>query len=346
MSAHPIHLKSRVASWGLVVGVGLFIAAPQASAVLIPAVGPGTGIGRIEHANGALFGGGALPLFDGTNYYFDPSLGVESGGAMSAPGGFFPSLGAIPWPAAPHVDTGGFGMTANVPYSLITGPGINGFGGASTTMVGVGGSGRAGVAATNLTLLDVGDGTRSSTNTFAASVQYVNVGAPLIGARYGHWLSAIGVVPVPGYVAASVRSVLEVNYTGATGYAFTADDAYDPGDIIMAFDGTGGLADILIADFSAVANPDAATIEFSALSLTPAFNIPVGASIRIRGTVTLIADPDATIGLIDFPLDLGNDPFNLGFGGSSNATTEMLPEPASLSLLLLGATALLRRRRA
>jgi len=309
------------------------------NAALIPAVGPGTGVGRIEHSVFGLGAGGPGAVFDG---FFDPT--IADGGDMVAPGFNYPTIVGAP---VFQNDTGGVGLTANVPIALATGPNAAaGFGGATTQMVGVGGGGSAGLAATNFSLADNNADGFASLNLFGGSVDYVNVGAPIVGGRFGHFLSATGVAPVGGFIAAGVKSIVEIDFSGGTGLGFLSDAFWEPLPIIVAFDGVGiGRADFIQADpglsnFAALGQ----TLSFSAAAVSVPLNIPVGASIRIRSTVSLFADPGASLDISDIPVDFGNS-FDFGVGASSNAN-QFIPEPASLAFLLTGALAIgIRRRR-
>ena len=317
----------------LIAGAIFAIASP-AWAILVPAVGPGTGVGRIEHAIGAVAAPGpAGAVFDG---FFDPVVG--SGGAMVAPGFNYPTFPGVPWPVLFENDTGAFPMTANTVYSLASPANATGFGGATTSMVGIGGGGNAGVLG-NFTLFDQAPDGFSSTNIFGASVDYVNVGGPVVG-RYAHFIAASAFAPVGGYVAAGVKSIIEVDLQGGTGPAFTTDFFWEPLPIIMGFDGAAGpLADVIQAD-EFVFNTVAQSLTFGAISYSPVLTIPAGASVRIRGTLTFVADPGASIEQIDMPPELVDD-FLIGTGASQDAMSILVPEPASWAMALVSVAGVL-----
>lgn len=326
-------------------------------AILTPAGGAGSGVGWMEHAFGPVGGltapGGAAAEFHG---YYHPNLpwgdpaGLGTSGGMRAPGFNYPEFPAIPWAAVFESDTGNFPMVANTVYNLATPPNLTGFNGATTSMVGVGGGGKAGVAA-NFSLSDASpkDAFQASTNTFAASVVYNSIGGTVI--ELGHFLASDVSVPLGGYAAAGVKSIFEIgDHNPATG-AFAVDAWWEPLPILVVFDGAlGPGADLIQAEFftSAIAG-QAGT--FAAVSTTPVAFIPHGKSLRMRSTVTLVADPDATLTMIDLPLDLQGHlggPF-LGFGASSNARDLLVPEPTSIGLIVIGWASLLgmaRKRRA
>lgn len=308
-------------------------------AVLVPAVGPGTGVGRIEHAIFNTVAGGMPAVFDG---HFNPV--IADGGDMSAPGFNFPAIAGAP---LFENDTGAIGLIANVPVTWTTPAHLpTGFGGATTTMVGVGGGGRAGIATTNFNLFDNAPLGRASTNTFAGSVDYINIGGPIIG-RYAHFLSASAVSPVGGYVAAGVKSVIEVDPAGGVGLAFNPVFFWEPLPIIMAFDGVavGNPNDFIQAQFFRF-NAVGQALTFSGISTTPILTIPAGASVRIRGTVTLIADPDGSMEFEDLPPDLVAEAGAIDFGmGGSGDALNYIPEPTALAPILLGALMLGRRQR-
>jgi hypothetical protein len=302
----------------------------DAHAVLVPATGVAAGVGRIEHGVFNYAGVNAAAAFNG---FFNPI--IADGGAMSTPGFGYPGVVGAP---TFEVDTGGVGLIANVPIFLNTAPNApSGFGGATTQLVGVAGGGRAGVAATNYTLSDnhVNGSGLASTNTFAASVVYNNVGGA-INPRFAQFFAA-GVNLTPGgFGMVGVKSVFEVgDYNALTG-AFTVDSFWEPLPILLAFDGTGPRADMIqgqFFSFGGVGN----SLTFGAVSTTPPLAVAVGKSVRIRGTISLVADP-ASIEMIDLPLDMlpNLDGIDLVAGASMNSGS-IVPEPGSVLLLALGA---------
>jgi len=324
-------------------------------AILVPAGGVGSGVGWIEHAFGPVGGlvaPGGLPAdfngFYSPNLPFGDPAGLGTSGGMRAPGFNYPAFPVIPWPAVFQNDTGNFPMLANVPNSLITPANISGFGGAATSMVGVGGGGRAGVSA-NFSLKDASpkDAFRASTNTFASAVVYNSVGVTIT--RFGHFLGATANVPVGGYAAAGVKSIFEIGTHNPVTGAFAVDAFWEPLPIIVAFDGAAGpLADVIQAQFFNF-NTLGQSLSFATLSTTPFAVIPAGKSVRMRSTVTLVADPDAELDMI--PISSFFDVFTeldsgalLGFGASTDANNLLTPEPTS-AVILLPAFALIGRAR-
>ena len=312
---------------GLLLGVWLVLPG-TAQAGFIPASGPGTGAAGIEHAVYALGPGGALPVFA------PPFLGLGQG-QMQQPGGGYPRLVQ---PPVFQVDTGVFPILANVPYSLVTPPvPPAGFGGASTTLIGVGFGGRAGLAATNYTVFDAAVNGFASTNTFGAQGDYVNVGPGFV-ATFGHFLSGFVFAAPGGYVAAGVATGFDIDFQGGVGLFFTPDLTLAPQNIVMAFDGVGvGRVEILDADFlvGLVVNQE---LTFGAVSLTAPVFIPAGASVRMRSTVTLVADPGSFFDVLDFPEELLPHLPDLGLGVARNADglLSAVPEPGAAALCGLG----------
>lgn len=317
----PLRLSGGIAAAGLIAFL-----APAAHAQLAYA----GGISEIEHAVYGTAPGGAAPLFS-----------IDDG-QLIEPGGFYPALAG----QVGEVDTGVVGL----PSALVTAAGaIPGFGGASTALTPVVGLGRAGIAATNYTIRDANIDGFASTNTFGVSGDFVNTAGVPLAFFGGHFLSFTGFCPLGGYLAVGVRSVFEVG-TGI-GAGFVPAAAFVPIPIVFAYDSLigGTRADFIQAGQWLVSTPTLNTVSFAAASrmLIP---IPVGATIRMRGTVTLIADPDASVDFADMPLTSGFDMPDMGTGAASNAGAFFnAPEPGSLALGLLGGSALagilLRRRR-
>jgi hypothetical protein len=339
----------------LTVGLAIAFQSSVVYAVLVPASGVGSGTGWIEHAFGPV-GGLTVPgpaaadfhgFFDPGPPFGDPTAAGTSGG-MRAPGFNYPAFPAIPWPAVFENDTGNFPMTANTVYNWFTPPNITGFNGATTSMVGVGGGGKAGVAA-NFSLSDASpkDAFQASTNTFAASVVYNSIGGTTT--KFGHFLASSVSVPLGGYAAAGVKSIFEIGiHNPATG-EFTVGSFWEPLPVLVVFDGAAGpLVDIIQAQFfgSTIAGQSGS---FAAASTTPLAFIPHGESVRMRSTVTLVADPDARIdrlpvqSFFDVFVEL-DGPF-LGFGASTDARDLLVPEPGSLTLLAIGLAWLAARSR-
>ncbi|MCC7351388.1 MAG: PEP-CTERM sorting domain-containing protein [Phycisphaerales bacterium] len=319
--------------------LALLFVTSEAMAQFTPAVGPGTGVGRIEHAVIGTNAGGPAAVFDG---FFDPATG--SGGALKQPGFNFPATTGA---TAMDNDTGAVALVADVPIFLNSAANIPlGFGGATTTMVGLG-SGRAGLAATNFSLYDAGPDGSASTNTWGGSVDYVNNSGIAQVGRFGHFISAHGTAPLGGYLAVGVKSLIEADTGGGTGAGFTPDFFWEPLPIIMAFDGVGvgNASDFIQADYFRylVAGQN---VTFSGISVSPVLNIPNGWSIRIHGTTSLVADPQATMDFDPMPQDLLAEAPGFSWGnGSSSDALQLLPEPGTFSLLTLAAFAVLGRRK-
>jgi hypothetical protein len=317
----------------LLIAIMCIVTARSASAVLVPAGGTDAGIARIEHGVFGYAGASNPALFNG---HFHPEFAL--GGNMFTPGFGFPVVGGGP---VFEVDTGKQGLLPNVPIFLNTAPhGPSGFGGATSRLVGVGGGGRAGVAVTNYSLSDnnLNGSGLASTNTFAASVVYTNAG-PAFNARFAHFLATSVNLAPGGLGMAGVKSIFEVgDYFPLTG-VFNVDAFWEPAPILLAFDGLGIRADMVQGEFFNIL-PSGNSALFSAVSTTQPLFIGVNKSVRIRGAISLIADP-ASIDIIDLPLDMQAhlDGIDLGMGGSQNAEA-LVPEPSSIVMLGLGALTL------
>jgi hypothetical protein len=290
----------------------------------------------------------AVPVFQVPADYV-PTLTIGgAGGGMQSPGGGFNLLGGLI-----GQNQNPFGLVANVPVTQTTVAGALGAGwnGATTTVVGVAGLGRAGIAVTNSTVSNVGVATTSA-NTVGASADYVNVGAAIFNVKYAQFLSHFATVDgLGGFATAAVRSRIQIDPNGLTGAAFGTLGGVvtiQPTDLLMGFDGVGvGNVDFFSGADAGLSffNPVANQVTFGGIATTGLFNIPLGASVRISGALTLIGDP-ASIESIDLPLLLPDDSI-LGMGFSNNADV-MVPEPSGLAILIgisVGSMLLTRRRR-
>lgn len=330
--------------------LALAASASMASAFLVPASGPGTGTAQVAHQLIAKGANSANVVFQNPAFYSPtPTIG-GSGGGLQSPGANYPAFGNLIGNRQVPL-----GIAANVPYTVTTPAGFFGadWGGATATLIGVAGNGRAGIAVTNSAVSNIGVNTLS-VNTVGVSADYLNIGGPLFGVKFAQFLSHRATLVGGGFAAAAVRSQILIDPFGNVGGAFGINGGVttiNVNDLIMGFDGAGGNADFLngtdpgLNVFNVVGN----TVTFAGVSTSPAFNVPVGASLRLQGALTLIGDP-ATIEPIGFdsliPLDdLVRDDVPLGIGFSTNADA-VLPEPAMLSGLAPAALVLARRRRA
>lgn len=317
----------------------------ESLAVLQPAAGPGTGTAQIAHELGGKGAPSAVPIFQVPADYVPTATIGGAGGGMQSPGGNFRTLGALT-----AQNDNPYGLVANVPVTQTTGPGVLGAGwnGGTTTVVGVAGNGRAGIAVTNSAVSNIGAGTMSA-NSVGASTDYLNVGAPILNVRYAHFISHLATVDgAGGFATAAVRSRIQIDPNGLVGPAFGTlggVQTFQPSDLLMGFDGVGvGNADFLNGTdpglnlFNAVGNQ----LTFAGIATTGLFNIPLGASVRISGALTLIGDP-ADIQMLELPLLMPPDAV-LGMGGSEDADT-VVPEPAGLALIGLAGLAIARRRK-
>ena len=107
--------------------------------------------------------------------------------------------------------------------------------------------------------------------------------------------------------------------------------------------GIGPRLDFSIDDFRLFL-VDADTLLYGGVSLTNPFFIPAGATVRLRGTVTLIADPNVTLEIMPLPENLPRP--DLGFGASTDALQIFgIPEPSGVVLVACGLTGLVVFRR-
>ncbi|MGQ0627956.1 MAG: hypothetical protein ACT4PL_07630 [Phycisphaerales bacterium] len=310
--------------------VGLPALAPRAHAILVPAAGPGTGSALIVHGSYNNLGASA-PLA--------PAVFANDGQMLTAGLGY-PVIGAVN-PGFRFLNTP---LVANVPVGLNTFPGqVPGIVSASTTLVGVAGFGRAGLAATNYTLNTNFVPGRIGANTFGGQVDYVNVGGPLL-ANFGHFISGnLGVGGLGDFTAVGVRSRIDIGF--GVGNAFVSTFTFFPTPIVIGYDGAGPRGDFVAADFGAVTILGPNNARVAAASIAPLL-VGNGATVRFTGTVTIVGDPSS----FDFApmdmsfLDVPMDNF-YGYGGSSDALT-ILPTPSAAGLLGLFGLSMGRRRRA
>jgi len=313
-----------------VFAAGLLVAAGSAQAILIPAVGPGTGQALIVHGGyGNLGPSGALA----------PAV-FNNDGQMLTAGLGYPVLGGLGGPFR-FLSTP---LVANVPVGLATFPGqVPGIATASTSMVGVAGFGRAGLAATNYTLNANSAGGIIGANTFGGSVDNVNVGAPLAGV-VGHFISGrINLGGAPGdFFAVGVRSRIDIGFGVGLGFVPTA--TFFPTPIVIGFDGAGALPDFIAGDFAGAQVLGPNSLRAAAASFGT-FAIAAGATMRFTGTVTLMGDP-ASFDFDLMDLNLLNVPLDNFYGmGASSDATSILPTPGAAALLAVSGLFAARRRR-
>jgi hypothetical protein len=284
-------------------------------------------ISEIEHGYYATAPGGALPIFDPID------------GQMFQPGGGYPTTAANP---IAQRDTGVVGL----PNVLISGAGPAGgmpvgFGGAGTALSLVNGGNRIGIAVNQYYVYDRSPLGFASTNIYGGSADFLNALGVPIAFKGGQFIGFRGRVGVGGYVAVGVRSVFEV-FNAQGGLI----QSVIPTPIVWASNGDGNFGnDVGLADFGIGYDLGAAGVGFSASSLVNLV-VPAGGTLRMRGTVTVIADPDSDVEIDTVPLDNSALPLpEVGLGVSSNASAVLAPEPGTLALLIAPGFALLGRRR-
>jgi hypothetical protein len=315
---------------GSIVGFG----ASAASAQLVPAVGPGTGTFGISHFTAANAGNVAgLPLFD-------------NGGVLVRGGNNFPSLGAV----NPGGNIVNGGLVANVPVTQNSpgnAPAIAGINSARTTLVGIGGGGRAGLLATDR-FLDVGvvPGGGIGVNAFGGTVDYVNAGAGLISSPIVSFTAGTINLGAPGndFGVIAVRSKIEVGI--GVGFNFVPTSTAFLNDIIVRFDGAGGRQDDVLGDFGFFNQPNATTLNFSVASVGGIANVVPGATVRLTTVATIMGDPMSFTSTNLAPEVAAQLPTGdyIGFGTSDDAAI-YIPAPGALVLAGLGALVCAGRRR-
>jgi hypothetical protein len=272
--------------------------------------------------------------------FFNPN--TADGGAMLSPGFGYPTL--IPGPIG-FRDTGLQPLAANVPFSWVTGPGgfvPAGMTSAATSLMGVAGNGRAGVALIKDFVHDAPPGGNgiASVSTCGASVDYKNNGVAVVGMRGGHAIAGTLTVPFNlGYVAVAVNTVYEYDPNGFTGPGFghvggnpanpiaAGTQWWQPLPIIAVFSGTASLlAPGIQGDLFTTQFPNALTMKFAAASFVPfAMTINPFASLRIRTTVTIIDDAGGSFVEDQTMPDNYKNAFDFGFVGSEDAATWTYP---------------------
>lgn len=300
--------------------------ASTAFAQLVPAVGPGTGSFSIEH----------VTTLNGGNSAFGGPAVFAPGGLLLTAGNGFPILGA---PQAGFDLTGP--LTANVPVTRNTpaNGAVPGIISAHTTLVGVGGGNRFGLIAP-LPSLDVGVVPNGGIgyNAFGGSVDYVNIGAGVFAANVVAATAGTINLLAPGdFGAIAIRAKIEVGVGVGFGFIPTSSAFLD--DIIVRFDGAGGLLDSVIADIGFFNQPNATTLNFSVASVG-AFALNPGATLRLTATQSLVADPASfTPGNLD-PQLLAQLPAGfVGFIASQDAAS-IIPEPTTVGMLAMATLAL------
>jgi hypothetical protein len=183
----------------------------------------------------------------------------------------------------------------------------------------------------------------ATVNASTSDLKLVNTGPGSISGRPGTALSVVGSVDPTqgGFVEAALTGTFDYTHLGKT-----ISGSFNP--IIFAFNGRGALP-----NFAEVTTPDGMRIinrtslpsgfSFTASKATNLSSYNLGSitldptsasndSFHIRSTLTLIADP-GTISVADLPLT--PDMPDIGVF----ATTNVIPEPASIILLSLGIAA-------
>ncbi len=281
---------------------------------------------EIEHAYYGEVPGGAFPA-----YAFDD-------GQLLQPGGFLPGLGvlAVQNDTGPQAGLGGFNANWVTPAGLGGFP----FGGANTHLFTVNAPGAFGIASDSFSVADLSVGVNPgiSANTFGGFADFVNVTQMNLLFRIGHFIAIQGQVdPVGGFVAAGVRSVFEFGF-GAGG-GFVPTNSFTPIPIAFGWNGVGALPTSVQAgqfQFASAGNQ----FQFAASSVANAILAP-GATLRVRGALTIFADP-ADVSLDNMPLN-GLDLPDVGQGNATNAQSAFgtglaaaAPEPASLAFVAFG----------
>lgn len=298
-------------------------AAPAANAQFLNLAASGY---EIEHAYYGEVPGGAAPVY------------AIDDGQLLQPGGFLPALGVL---AAEH-DTGPQAGPGGFNANWVTAPGLGGFpfGGANTHLFTVNTPTGFGIMSDSFSVADASFGVNPgiSANTFGGFADYVNITGGFLTFRIGHFIAIRGQVdPLGGFVAAGVRSVFEFGFGAGAGFAPTS--SFTPTPIAFGWNGIGNAPTSVQAGqalFSSAGNQ----FQFAASSVANAILAP-GATLRVRGALTIFADP------ADFSLDLmpltGLDLPDVGQGNATNAVDVLqggiatsAPEPGSLAFLGIG----------
>lgn len=297
----------------------------------------------IEHAYYNKLVGGAAPSF------------ALDDGQLLQPGAFLPAIGVQPAGTPPIVENEFFGAgVGGFNANLVTAPGMGGtpFGGANTHLFTVNAGNAFGIASDSFSVADNSFGPVAgiSANTFGGFADFVNITPVPLFFRIGHFISIRGQVdPLGGFVAAGVRSVFEFGF-GAGG-GFVPTNSFTPIPIAFGWNGIGPAPTSVQAGqflFASALNQ----FQFAASSVANAILFP-GATLRVRGALTIFADP-ADISLDLMPLE-GLDRPDFGQGYSTNpgdafrgSVVAAAPEPGTLALAAFGGilgVAMLRRRR-
>ena len=290
---------------------------------------------QIEHAYYGKAAGGAAPVY------------ALDDGQLLQPGGFLPGLGplVVQNDTGPQAGAGGFNA------NWVTAPGLGGtpFGGANTHLFTVNNPAGFGIVSDSFSVADASFGPvlGISANTFGGFADFVNITGGFLNFRIGHFLAIRGQVdPLGGFVAAGVRSVFEFGFGAGGGFVPTS--FFVPVPIAFGWDGGIGLDSVQAGQFQFASAGN--QFQFAASSVANALLAP-GATLRVRGALTIFADP------ADFSLDLmpltGLDLPDIGSGHAINAPTAFrgalaAPEPGSLALLAFGGVlgfAAIRRRK-
>lgn len=270
----------------------------------------GVNNGQIDFSVKPVGAAAAAPIFGASGELLSPGFGYPTLGAplipvqTFGPGLIAPGLAGVANPAL--IDAGAFGAGSTALSAF-------GFpaGGAITWTQGF----VADFAVNNLASVNDSQGSATFTNNAAGN--YIGSG--------GGFLSVAGSIGLPGgFVAASLSGTFTTPGGGPI--------AMDP--IVIASDGAGPLADgvwtlpggALTASAFNPFGPNAFTAW--GVDIIPGFfNIPPGGTITLQGTLSLIADPGASIELDFLPADAPKPDF--GYAGQ-------VPEPSTM--LLLGAS--------
>ncbi len=328
-------MKLCVCRSGVVIAL-LAGAGSAAMGQLVPAGGPGTGQATISHgtlnnAGNSAVGGPAV---------------FNNEGVLITAGNGFPILGGII-----AQNTVQAGLTPNVPLTLNSpgnAPAIPGITQANTSIMGVGGGGRAGLVAAAPPFLDVGvvPGGGIGANVLGGSVDYVNGGPFLLSQPIASFASGRIVLAAAGganFAAISIRSLLQVGI--GVGVNFIPTSSSFLNDVIVRFDGAGARNDDVFGDISVSALLNPTTLTFSVASIGAVVNVVPGATVRLVSTMTIEGDPAFIETLNLDPTVRSQLPAEfIGFGSSSDAGS-IMPAPSAASLLGLGGLMAMRHRR-
>ncbi|MSP66944.1 MAG: PEP-CTERM sorting domain-containing protein [Alphaproteobacteria bacterium] len=299
---------------------------PRPAAALV--VGPNFGL--TDLTTHVTLPGGAGPLFDGFGRLVTPGFGyptvLNPFGAASVEnfcaGGIAVPLGCG---AAPDpIDGFGGAVGGAIVERAFGGPGITG-----------------GLLWSPFFLSDGAPAGKVSRIDSVGSVDLFNpLPVPVFGVG-GVWLAVTGTLPLGKYAAASVRG--SIGLLPPIDVTFMSDGLGGGGSLVdQVLDNT---AFTFLLESLIIGGPLAGGTNFLAagVSLYPGlFVIPPGGTINVTATISLVADPDASIIFVDLPPAIrAKLPFNLfGAGG-------VIPEPSTLAVLLggLGVLVFVRRRR-